>query len=360
LFNLFVIEWSLEALDAEVQKFQQNAFALGTKGNLKTQFKAYLEFCTRYELPGLPATGETLCRFATWTAVTKRAKTGQTVRNFLSAVRTFHKLLGQNCPTPKTNGKLELTVRGLNKLLAKAPRRMYPITKSILVKLIEVDSNTQVLSQPNLSISMKIYQQLFGNTIKKSVYKALYLTLFLSFLRISSLIPESKPKFDKKRQLIWKRVSIISGKGIILKIIKSKTIQDFSKTLEVPIGQQSGSDFCVVGALRELTKIPGYPCGSDDPVFNIPDMKGGWEPLTKVSAGKHLESKIMEMGLNPKKYRWHGFRRGGIQHGSMVVSNLELLRIHGGWESECFRVYMDLPATSRFQVTQKMLDSLSS
>jgi len=350
----------LEALDAEVQKFQQNAFALGTRGNLKTQFKAYLEFCTRYEIPGLPATGETLCRFATWTAVTKRAKTGQTVRNFLSAVRTFHKLLGENCPTPKTNGQLEFTVRGLNKLLAKAPRRMYPITKDILTFLITIDSQVSPLLPHNPSLSMKKYQETFGDTILWLVYKALYLTLFLSFLRISSLIPESRPKLDKQRQLIWNRVNVISGKGIILKIIKSKTVQDFGKILEIPIGLLPGSDFCVVSALRELTQIPGYPCGPNDQVFSIPDMQGGWIPLTKGPAGKHLESKIQKMGLNPKRYRWHGFRRGGIQHGSLVVPNLELLRLHGGWESECFRVYMDLPALSRFQVTQKMLGSLSS
>ena len=132
-----VLAWSLQQLDREVTSFQQSAFALGTKGNLVSQFRAYLDFCLRFELPGLPATGETLCRFAVWTAVTKRAKTGQTVRNFLSAVRTLCKLSGQTCPTPRSNGALELTVRGLTKRLAKTPHRMFPITKTILKKLVE-------------------------------------------------------------------------------------------------------------------------------------------------------------------------------------------------------------------------------
>ena len=120
---------SLEDLDREVAKYQQSAFALGTKNNLISQFKAYLQFCERFNLSGLPATGETLSRYATWLVITKRAKTGQVVRNFLSSVRTLHKLCGgKSCPTPRTDGRLELTVRGLDKRLAKAPRRMYPIT----------------------------------------------------------------------------------------------------------------------------------------------------------------------------------------------------------------------------------------
>ena len=97
---------SLEDLDVEVDRMQQNAFAMGTRINLNSQTKAFQEFCLRYNLPPIPATGLTLSRYATWLAVSQRAKTGQTVRNYLSAVRTFHKLNGSTCPSPTSDGPL--------------------------------------------------------------------------------------------------------------------------------------------------------------------------------------------------------------------------------------------------------------
>ena len=73
-----------------------------------------------------------------------------------------------------------------------------------------------------------------------------------------------------------------------------------------------------------------------------------------------LAQKIESLGLDPKKYKFHAFRRGGMQTGSKVVSNLELLRLHGGWQSEAWKVYMDLPAESRFDVSEAIIEFLSN
>jgi hypothetical protein len=137
-------------------------------------------------------------------AVSKRAKTVQTIRNYLSAVRTLSKLYGLQCPTPTTDGGLGLTVRGLAKKLGKNKRRMFPLTKHILKRL-----------------------------------------------------------------------------------------------------------------------------------------------------------KIESLNLYPSKYKFHAFRRGGMHTGSKVVRNLELLRLHGGWQSEAWKVYMDLPAESRLEVSEAILTFLS-
>ena len=208
---------SLQELDQLVQHYQQSAFADGTKHNLWSQFRAYQDFCSRYDLTGLPASGETLSRFAVWLAVTKRAKTGQTIKNFLSAVRTLHKLSGKKCDTPSSNGQLQLTVKGLSKKLAKPKRRMFPITKDILKFLIKPLSPVLNMAQTNITMTHKQILNIFGPAIEYHVYKALYLVLFLSFLRISSLIPASVSKFDKLRQLTWGDVKV-ENEGIILKI----------------------------------------------------------------------------------------------------------------------------------------------
>ena len=80
---------------------------------------------------------------------------------------------------------------------------MYPITKNILIKLItnpepvlDINSNSRVAFNNPLR-----FQQLFGNTIINQVCNALFLLLFLSFLRIGNVIPRIPSQFDNKRQL---------------------------------------------------------------------------------------------------------------------------------------------------------------
>ena len=119
-------------------------------------------------------------------------------------------------------------------------------------------------------------------------------------------------------------------RGIILKIVSAKNIQDKSRILEVPLASLPASPFCPVTTLNTLKSIPGYPDAPQDAVFNIPDMNGRWTPLTQGIASRILSERISAQGLDPKRYRFHAFRRGGMQAGSKVVNNLELLRLHGG------------------------------
>ena len=95
-------------------------------------------------------------------------------------------------------------------------------------------------------------------------------------------------------------------------------------------------------------------------MFNVPDMKGGWTPLSQDKVKDILTQKIEFLGLDPRKYRFHAFRRGGMQAGSKVVSNLELLRLHVGWQSEAWKIYMDLPAEARFEVSESIIGFLSN
>ena len=189
-------------LDKQVQEFQQNAFAEGTKSNLQTQVNAYFQFCKLYNISPLPATGPNLSRYATWLAVSKRAKSIQTVKNYLSAIRTLSKLYGYSCPTPTTDGGLGLTVRGLAKKLGKNQKRMFPITKTILKKLIQPGSEVLALNNSEQLAKMNPiqYQHTFGTTIIHQVCSALFLLLFLSFLRAENVIPKTCARFDKVRQ----------------------------------------------------------------------------------------------------------------------------------------------------------------
>ena len=287
----------------------------------------------------MPATGEVLCLFATWLFVAARAHTAQSVRNYLSAVRTCHRANGFECPTPSSFSPLSLTIRGLERKFSTPVRKMAPITPNILEALVQY---------PN---------DLFGTEWKIfTVIRSLYIHLFFSMLRLDNMVPQSTGSFDPVVQLVWGRV-VQLGPGVVIRAIHTKQIQDRRRTLEIPLVAKSGSQVCPVTAFHNLLNIPGYPRGEQDPVYNIPGKNGGWVPLSRFQVVSVLEAQIKKLGLDPTLYRPHAFRRGGIQLAVRLVSNFELIRIHSDHASDAIEAYTNLPPEHRYEVTEQMINS---
>ena len=99
-------------------------------------------------------------------------------------------------------------------------------------------------------------------------------------------------------------------------------------------------------------------CKPDSLVFCVPDATGEWKPLTKQLAQSVLESQISGMGLNPAKYRFHGFRHGSIQAACLVEPNLQLARLQSDHVSDAINVYTALPGHRRFGVAAKLTQQL--
>ena len=108
------------------QDIQSSAFALRTKKNLCSMIKAYEQFCIVYKINAAPVSGDDLCLFATWLFVSGRVHTAQSVRNYLSAVRTWHRSNGLDYHTPTSYAPLNLTVRGLERKISNPTRKMAP------------------------------------------------------------------------------------------------------------------------------------------------------------------------------------------------------------------------------------------
>ena len=339
----------------------QDAFRASTRGNLKSQFKNWSQFCLDYSKNPVPCSGDDLVLYSMWLACSGRAHCGGTIRNNLSGVRTLHKLQGQKLPpAPSEYGPLELVVRGLSRRLDGPTRRMWPITPPILKELLQIPGAEMDVCTQEAETLLKdnpyVYYQVFGRIITAKVIRALYLVLFMSFLRLSSCIPTSVAKLDRRKQLVWSKVGVIPG-GIVLSVTGAKN-QKEGEVLEVPLAEAELPEFCPVAGLQELARIKDYPKGPDDAVFQIPDSKGGWKPLVRYQFVKVLDAAITAMGLDAKKYRPHAFRRGGMSFGTQVVKHMEMLRLHGGWSSNCYMVYVSLPPAARLQVTKTMSDEL--
>ena len=329
---------TLAELRAINQDIQSAAFADRTKKNLDSMFKAFSQFVCLYKLRGMPASGDDLCLFATWLFVSDRVHSVQSVRNYLSTVRTWHKSNGLDCPTPTSYTPLNLTLRGLERKFSNPVRKMSPITPNILLTLVQYPQNI-------FGIEWRIF----------TVIRSLYIHLFFSMLRLNSFVPQSTGSFNPLVQLVWGRVGRID-QNVVIKAVHTKQIQDRSRELEIPMVAKPGSEVCPVSAFQALLDIPGYPRGMDDPVYNVPGISGGWVPLSRHQVVAVLDAQISKLGRDPAQYRPHAFRRGGIQLAVKLVPNFELVRIHSDHTSKAIEAYTNLPPEDRFQVTMSMMN----
>ena len=81
----------LIVLNKEVKQSMKVAYAEGTFKNLRIQWESFLLFCFYYKLNPFPVDVETLCLYAQ--ILSRSFISVQSVRKYLSAVKTLHSLL---------------------------------------------------------------------------------------------------------------------------------------------------------------------------------------------------------------------------------------------------------------------------
>ena len=338
-------ELTREFLTAEARKLQSFAWAKSTKRSLNSEHKAFLSFCELYQVEALPVDGDTLVLFATYLVLSGRLKSVGSVKQYLAAVSTLHKMFGLTCDTPSSYGPLLFTVRGIQRVISCPKRVTLPITPEILYNL---------LTYPKLSSADRWECHCLLFTVR-----VLYVFLFFSMLRSSNLIPVSRTEIDPLCQLTWGMVQRLED-GILCTVRLSKTIQFREKEQKIPLSRVQNPLFCPVVGLDKLIKMrKGAAVSPNDLVFQV-QRNGKWEPLIKSTLVKILEAQIGGMGLDVSKYRPHCFRHGGVQEAMLWEPNLELIKLQSGHISDAVFSYCNLPGYRRFRVTQKMGERFSS
>ena len=117
--------------------------------------------------------------------------------------------------------------------------------------------------------------RLCNSTQMGLVFKAVFLTAFYGFLRLSNLAPHSKSMFDPSRHIT--AGDLIFSKRFVKIILKwSKTNQDRNRVQVLTLPRIKGSDLCPYKALKAITAL--YAPSGNDPLFQIASPSG-WQVL---------------------------------------------------------------------------------
>ena len=137
-----------------------------------------------------------------------------------------------------------------------------------------------------------------------------------------------------------------------------KTVQNIERELRIPVATSPDRpEFCLKSGQRQLSSLPQYPSGPEDPIFNV-QREGQWQPLTKGDLEKFLKSHLRALRIKGRMITASSFRKGGLSHMLLKTGYMMLLRLQGDWSSECYKRYIVIPAEMRFEVTKFLYVSM--
>ena len=323
---------------------QENCRAPATVQTRSSQLRAYDQFRLEMAVTSEPPSPREMVLFASWLMLFHCTREAS-LRQYLSAVKTFYSEKGLFVPAPSEFGPLKAVVDGSRRLFPGPSRKSKPVTIQILRNLI--------FSVPPPGASWRVAMTL-------RILKDTCLVLYFSMLRSSSLFPPWKGAADKNRNMIWDRVQFFEGGAKII-IILAKTQQNFNRTHEVVLREKQNSPFCPVGALRRLRSMSGRRAGGQEHVFQLPlgeNAAGGWRLLVKSDLYTWFKRRIEQMNLDSELYMLHGFRHGAVALAIAEEPNLSLVKLASDQSSSIIWEYAQVDASRRQSVATAMIEAV--
>ena len=192
----------------------------------------------------------------------------------------------------------------------------------------------------------------FSEVSHLSCWCAMLLAFFGCF-RLSNLVPGSKSKYDKFKQL--SRDDIKFENDIVLIYYKwSKTNQNCNRVAWIPICRVKDERFDVKIYLKLLLDVVKAP--KEAPLFSFRKNKFH----TRNTLVKLLDMCVFDSGLNIGNYSWHSFRRGSAVFAfELGIADTAVQRL-GNWSSMAFKHYLEFAFLKKVSVAKKISKSFDT
>ena len=75
---------------------------------------------------------------------------------------------------------------------------------------------------------------------------------------------------------------------------------------------------------------------------------------TRNSLVKSLNSRVLEIGLNPRDYSWHSFRRGSAVFAFELGIADSAVQLLGDWSSMAFKQYLEFAYARKVSIARQI------
>ena len=293
---------------------------------------AFITFCEEKRLPVFPPVPMNVARYLTVCA--SRSMVYGTIQNKLSAIVKFYRLC--ECTLDVTHPCLDLLLRACKRELSSAskPKAALEAGHIILIRTFCDQSD-----------------------LTKRMFFVALITQFFACLRKSNLLPPSLRAFSPFHHLTRGDIKFVAG-DIILTLPWTKTLQAKNDVMTVSIAAAPGAVLDPVGIIAQF--IHDFPLPKPTlPAFAVYNGHG-LLVLTQQVYIDLLKSHLQVLGLPPEAYSSHSVRRGGTSLMAQAGVNPRLIKLHGGWRSNCYLRYIDPSYSDRLTPTRQMVSHINS
>lgn len=299
-------------LDLKVAALKSFALATSTKRTYATYLHAYLNFCSQFGLPALPATDRNITRYIAHLHATKSP---QSIQQYLSVIRLLHLEFQLPNPLHDSHGIATLT-KAIKRHKGTEPTYKLTLSPQDLLAI-----------KQRLSLSRTSDAQIWS----------IILTCFFGLLRISNVSAPLTSSWDPEK--VVKRTDItFKDTGCVITIKWSKTIQFRERVFQAALPRLN-SELCPTSALINFLHVAG-PIPPHFPAWSYITTCGTPMVPTPASLRPRLQSLFVSIGLPPAHYNTHSLRRSGASH--LVASGvpLEVIKLLGDWKSDSVFRYL--------------------
>ena len=296
-----------------VCRYAALAIAPSTRRTYNAGQRCYLEFCKLQRWPALPATDLMLSTFAAFLTSSVQP---QTIRIYLSAVRTLHTELGYSDPVERAP-LLTRVLRGIDRSIGIGPvKTRLPITISVLRKIVDA-----------LDASCHYHP------VDQAMLRAAVLTAFFGFLRCSEFT--CQPPFNSRVHTTRSDITFDHGPPVAMSLFLKRSKTDpFGKGTTVHIGSAI-KPYCAVGSMLVYLLMSNHESAA--PLFQY--QIG--QPLTRADFVKEVQKLLVSARLsNVTQYSGHSFRIGAATTAAAAGTPEWLVRAMGRWKSDAVLRYI--------------------
>ena len=324
---------ALVQLDLEVAATKGHSVRQSTKNNLLSQLNAYEKFCDRYALNYFPCDNLQLCGFGQH--LRKDLSSPDSIGNYLSGMCTILALLGLEIPDVKDR-QMQMFLAGIKKTMEHTVKQAAPITPQLLLQISKVVN--------------------YKDKIEVITWTALLLGFYM-FLRKSNLVPDVMDKFDALHQFRRLDVNLLGlDKAMMCEVRWTTTMQSKGKVLRFRVLPAKNKSICpVLWVYRMILENPGKP---EDPLFLI-STSNSTLCLSANQLLYRLRKWLKLVGEDDIAFSLHSLRQGGVTFAYQSDMKAEMIKLLGGWASDCFKRYIDISMDKRYESMKAFVEALN-
>jgi site-specific recombinase XerD len=271
----------------------------------------YINFCSAFNLPVMPATEDNLLLYIAH--LFDAGLKGSSIRVYLSAVRSLHVFAGYSYPTEML--RVRLALKGAVTKSAPVVRK-FPITFDVLSKIL------------------KFVQKRFDSKLMSTMMAV----AFFGCLRASEICVCDAVSFCSSDHLCVEDVHVDRKKKILTIFLKKSKTDTYNSGTTIRIGFLETNVCAYCYALKYIDskskglsgKLPFFVNSLGDAV-----KKNYFVSVTRLALGMG--------GFDPSKFSGHSFRAGAATTAGNNNFEEYELKMLGRWASSAYNVYLRNP-----------------